>query len=248
MAKLDGKIALVTGGNSGIGFAIAKQFIDEGAFVIVTARRKSKLEEAVSELGDRAAGFAADVSNLKALDDLYQYIKDKFGRLDIVVANAGGGKFQSLGEITEDNYYSTFDTNVKGVIFTVQKALPLLSSSSSVILTGSTTSVSGTPAFSVYSASKSAVRNLVRSWIIDLKGTGIRVNVLSPGTTKTPGLVGLVPKEQEDEFLHAASAEIPLGRLGEPQELGKAAAFLASDDASFINGIELFVDGGQVQI
>ncbi len=248
MAKLDGKIALVTGGNSGIGFAIARQFIEEGATVIVTARRKSKLDEAVAELGDRATGFVADVSNLKALDELYQYISDKFGRLDIVVANAGGGKFQPLGEITEDNYYSTFDTNVKGVIFTVQKALPLLSSSSSVILTGSTTSVSGTPAFSVYSASKSAVRNLVRSWIIDLKGTGIRVNVLSPGPTKTPGLVGLVPEEQEDAFLSSSASAIPLGRIGDPKELGTVAAFLASDDASFINGIELFADGRQAQM
>lgn len=248
MAKLDGKIALVTGGNSGIGFAIARQFIEEGATAIVTARRKSKLDEAVAELGDRATGFVADVSNLKALDELYQYISDKFGRLDIVVANAGGGKFQPLGEITEDNYYSTFDTNVKGVIFTVQKALPLLSSSSSVILTGSTTSVSGTPAFSVYSASKSAVRNLVRSWIIDLKGTGIRVNVLSPGPTKTPGLVGLVPEEQEDAFLSSSASAIPLGRIGDPKELGTVAAFLASDDASFINGIELFADGGQAQM
>ncbi|AUG99967.1 oxidoreductase [Prodigiosinella confusarubida] len=248
MKKLKGKIALVTGGNSGIGFAIAKKFIQEGASVIITARRKVKLDQAVEELGEKATGFQADISKLDELDNLYQMIKEKFGHLDIVAANAGGGELQALGEITEESYYSTYDTNVKGVIFTVQKALPLMSSSASIILTGSTASAGGTPAFSVYSSSKSAVRNLARSWILDLKGKGIRINVLSPGSTETPGLAGLVPEAHKDEFISSFTSQVPLGRLAEPSEIASVAAFLASDDASYINGAELFVDGGLAQI
>jgi NAD(P)-dependent dehydrogenase (short-subunit alcohol dehydrogenase family) len=248
MKKLEGKIALVTGGNSGIGFAFAKKFIQEGATVIITARRRIKLDEAVLELGEKATGFQADVSKLDELDNLYQMIKEKFGHLDIIAANAGGGEMQALGEITEESYYSTYDTNVKGVIFTVQKALPLLSSSASIILTGSSASAGGTPAFSVYSSSKSAVRNLARGWILDLKGKGIRVNVLSPGATETPGLVGLVPAEHQDEFVESFAPHIPLGRVAEPKEIAAVAAFLASDEAGYVNGVELFVDGGMAQI
>ncbi|RBO81873.1 SDR family NAD(P)-dependent oxidoreductase [Marinomonas aquiplantarum] len=248
MKKLDGKIALITGGNSGIGFAIARRFIQEGARVIITARRKVKLDQAVAELGEKATGFQADISKLDELDNLYQMIKEKFGHLDIVAANAGGGELQALGEITEESYYSTYDTNVKGVIFTVQKALPLLSSSASIILTGSTASAGGTPSFSVYSSSKSAVRNLARSWILDLKGKGIRINVLSPGSTETPGLVGLVPEEHKASFVSSFASQVPLGRVAEPDEIASVAAFLASDDASYVNGAELFVDGGLAQI
>lgn len=248
MSKLNGKIALVTGGNSGIGFAIAKQFIQEGASVIITARRKSQLDQAVKELGEKATAFVADVSKPEELSSLYEMIQDKFGRLDIIAANAGTGKFQPLGEITEESYYKTFDTNVKGVIFTVQKALPILSSSASIIITGSTVSVSGTPAFSVYSASKSAVRNLVRSWVIDLKGEGIRINVLSPGVTETPGILGLTESGKEEELLASFTSQIPLGRVAQPKEMATVAVFLASNDASYVNGVELFVDGGMVQI
>lgn len=248
MSKLTGKIALVTGGNSGIGFAIAKQFIQEGASVIITARRRSQLDQAVKELGEKATAFVADVSKPEELSDLYEMIQSRFGRLDIIAANAGTGEFQPLGEITEESYYKTFDTNVKGVIFTVQKALPILSPSASIIITGSTVSVSGTPAFSVYSASKSAVRNLVRSWVIDLKGRGIRINVLSPGVTETPGLLSLAESGKEEELLSSFASQIPLGRVAKPKEMATVAVFLASDDASYINGVELFVDGGMVQV
>lgn len=248
MSKLNGKIALVTGGNSGIGFAIAKQFIQEGASVIITARRKTQLDEAVKELGEKATAFVADVSKPEELSKLYESIQDKFGTLDIIVANAGTGDFQPLGEITEESYYKTFDTNVKGVVFTVQKALPMLSPSASIIITGSTVSVSGTPAFSIYSASKSAVRNLVRSWVIDLKGSGIRINVLSPGVTETPGVLGLAEPGKEEELLTSFASQVPLGRAAKPKEMATVAVFLASDDASYVNGVELFVDGGMVQV
>lgn len=248
MKKLEGKIALVTGGNSGIGFAIAKKFIQEGATVVITARRKVQLDQAVEQLGEKAIGFQADVSKLDELDNLYIVIKEKFGHLDIIAANAGGGEMQALGEITEESYYSTYDTNVKGVVFTVQKALPLLSSSASIVITGSSASVRGTPAFSLYSASKSAVRTLVRGWIVDLKGKGIRINVLSPGATETPGLVGLVPPEQKEEFLSSFEPQIPLGRVAEPKEIASVAAFLASNEASYVNGAEIFVDGGMSQV
>lgn len=248
MNSLKDKIALVTGGNSGIGYAIAKRFISEGATVVITGRRQTELDQAVAALGEKASGVRADVSKLPDLDDLFETIKNKHGRLDVLVANAGGGGLAPLGSITEESFDSTFATNVKGVLFTVQKALPLLVDGASVVLTGSTTSCKGTESFSVYSATKAAVRNFARTWILDLKSRKIRVNVLSPGPTKTPGLLGLAPPEHQQGMLDQFAAQVPLGRVGEPDEIGKVAVFLASDASSFVNGIELFADGGVAQV
>jgi NAD(P)-dependent dehydrogenase (short-subunit alcohol dehydrogenase family) len=248
-SKLKGKIALVTGGTTGIGLATALAFAAEGARVFVTGRRRAELDSALQKLGAGAVGIQSDASNLAALDALFAEIKDKDGRLDVLFANAGGGEMQALGSITEEQFDATFDRNVKGVLFTVQKALPLLVDGASVILTGSTTSITGTPAFSVYSASKAAVRNFARTWALDLKDRHIRVNTLSPGPTRTPGLLGLMPNEEAQQgFLQYMASQVPLGRVGEPEEIGRAAVFLASDDASFVNGIELFVDGGIAQV
>ncbi|WP_213992846.1 SDR family oxidoreductase [Sodalis sp. dw_96] len=245
---LQGKIALVTGGSTGIGLGIAQEFVNEGAFVFITARRKQQLDDALAQLGNQAAGIQADVADLAALDTLFDQIKSQKGHLDIVVANAGGGEFAPLGAITEEHYDRTFDINVKGVLFTVQKSLPLLSKGASVILTGSTTSALGGKDFSVYSATKAAVRNFARSWIQDLAGQDIRINVLSPGPVQTPGLLGLVEQEHQQGLLQTMASLVPLGRVGQPAEIGKVAVFLASDAASFVNGAELFVDGGQAQI
>jgi NAD(P)-dependent dehydrogenase (short-subunit alcohol dehydrogenase family) len=245
---LDGRVAVITGGNSGIGLGIAKRFAAEGADVVITGRRQPELDEAVASIGGNASAVRADVSKLADLDVLYEFVRSRYGRVDIVVANAGGGALAPLGEISEEQFDQEFGINVKGALFTVQKALPLLSQGSAVILTGSSTSIMGTPAFSVYSATKAAIRNLARSWILDLKGKGVRVNVLSPGPIRTPGLVGLVPAEQEQVFLNSFADIIPLGRVGEPDEIAKAAVFLASDASSFVNGVELFVDGGMAQV
>lgn len=245
---LQDKVAVVTGGSTGIGLGVAKRFTSEGAFVFITGRRQAELDAAVAQIGNHAVGIRADVSNLADLDRLYETVKRQRGKLDVVVANAGGGELVPLGSITEEHFDKTFAINVKGVLFTVQKALPLLGEGSSVILMGSTTSILGGQAFSVYSATKAAVRNFARSWILDLKGTGIHVNVLSPGPVKTPGLVGLVSPDQEQAFLENFAAKIPLGRVGHPEEIGKAAVFLASDASSFVNGVELFVDGGEAQV
>lgn len=247
--KLEGKVALVTGGTSGIGLATAKRFAKEGAFVYVTGRRQAELDAAVAAIGN-ATGVRVDSSKLEQLDQLYEQIQGERGQLDVLFANAGGGSMLPLGSITEEQYDDTFDRNVKGVLFTVQKALPLLAKGASVILTGSTAGSAGTPAFSVYSASKAAVRAFVRSWILDLKDRNVRVNTLSPGATRTPGLVGLAGPDtaQQQGLVDYLASQIPLGRLGEPDEIAAAAVFLASDDASFVNGVELFVDGGQQQI
>lgn len=245
---LNGKIALVTGGTSGIGLASAKELAEQGAMVFITGRRQAELDAAVSEIGSAATGIRADASVLSDLDAVYAQISKSAGHLDILFANAGGGDMQPLGAITEEHFDRIFGTNVRGVLFTVQKALPLLREGGSVILTGSTTSIQGTESFSVYSASKAAVRNFVRSWALDLKGRGIRVNVVSPGPVRTPGLGGLVPDEHRQGLFDALAAQVPLGRLGEPEEIGKVVAFLASDSASFINGTELFVDGGMAQV
>lgn len=245
---LNGKIALVTGGTSGIGLATAKELIAQGAKVYITGRREAELEKALTALGDAATGIRADASQLADLDKVYGQISEQAGRLDILFANAGGGDMLPLGEITEEHFDRIFATNVRGVLFTVQKALPLLSNGSSVILTGSTVSVMGTANFSVYSASKAAVRNFARSWALDLQGRGVRINVVSPGPIKTPGLGDLVPEEQRQGLFDALAAQVPLQRIGEPEEVGKAVAFLASDAASFINATELFVDGGMAQI
>lgn len=247
--KLAGKIALVTGGTSGIGLATAKKFVAEGAYVFITGRRQATLDAAVKEIGGNVFGFSGDVSKLADLDRLFETIRVEKGRLDVLFANAGGGTLAPLGQITEEHFDGIFDTNVKGVVFTVQKALPLLSEGASVILNASTTSVKGTPAFSIYSASKAAVRNLARSWILDIKPRKIRINVISPGVVPTPGYDGLgLTQEQLQGFIESQANTIPSGRVGTPEDIAKAVAFLASDEASFVNGIELFVDGGMTQI
>ena len=246
--KLEGKIAVVTGGTTGIGLAIAKRFGAEGAQIILTGRRQAELEKARNAVGPDALAVQADSANLSDLSRLFSEVKSRHGRIDVLVANAGGGSMLPLGSITEEQYDDTFDRNVKGVLFTVQNALPLLVDGASV--TGSNVSIKGTPAFSVYSASKAAVRNFARSWTLDLKPRGIRVNVISPGPIKTPGLVELAGPDsvKRQAMLDYMATTVPLGRVGEPDEVAKAAVFLASGDASYIAGIELFVDGGQAQI
>lgn len=251
--KLDSKIALVTGATSGIGLATAQRFAAEGAHVYLTGRRQAELDDAVKgiqEAGGNATGVRVDSTKLDELDALYAQIKEEQGRLDVLFANAGGGSMLPLGSITEEHYDDTFDRNVKGVLFTVQKALPLLADGASVILTGSTAGSAGTAAFSVYSASKAAVRAFARSWILDLKDRRVRVNTISPGATRTPGLLDLAGDDaaQRQGLADYLAAQIPMGRLGEAGEIASAALFLASDDASFVNGVELFVDGGQQQI
>ncbi len=247
-SSLKGKIALVTGGSSGIGLASAVELAARGAKVVVTGRRAAELHEAVRSIGHEAYGFVADVSKLQDLDRLYAEIGGAAGRLDIVFANAGGGDMMPLGAITEEHFDRIFATNVKGLLFTVQKALPLMKDGGSIILCGSTTTAEGTENFSVYSASKAAVRNFARCWVLDLRTRGIRVNVISPGAVATPGLAELVPPEHKEGLFEALAKVTPMGRLGKPEEIAKAVAFLASDDASFINGIEMFVDGGKAQV
>ena len=248
--KLEGQIAVVTGGSAGIGLAVAKRFAKEGAGVFVTGRRKAELAAAVGAIGPGTTAVRADSADLSDLDRLYERVKTEAGRIDVLFVNAGGGSMLSLGSITEEQYDDTFGRNVKGVLFTVQKALPLLVDGASVILTASNASIKGTPAFSVYSASKAAVRNFARSWTLDLKSRGIRVNVISPGPIKTPGLVNLGGPDaaQQQGLLDYMASTVPLGRVGSPEDVAGAAVFLASSDASFIAGTELFVDGGQAQI
>lgn len=246
--KLSEKIALVTGGTSGIGLASAQELAKQGAKVYITGRRQEELDAAVALIGSSATGIRADASVLSDLDTVFSTIASESGRLDVVFANAGGGDMMPLGAITEEHFDRIFGTNVRGVLFTVQKALPLLARGAAIILTGSTAAAKGTTSFSVYSASKAAVRNLARSWALDLKDRGIRVNVVSPGPIRTPGLGGLVPEEHRQGLFDTLAAGVPLGRLGEPEEVGKTVAFLASDDASFINAAEIYVDGGLAQI
>jgi NAD(P)-dependent dehydrogenase (short-subunit alcohol dehydrogenase family) len=242
--KLAGKVALVTGGSAGIGLGIAKQFAEEGARVFITGRRRSQLDEAVASISANAAAIQGDVSNLADLDRIYATIKAQAGHIDVLAVNAGIYEFGTFGEITEEHFDKTFNTNVRGLLFTVQKALLLLNRGSSVILTGSMVSIKGFAACSVYNASKAAVRSFARTWIVDLKGRGIRVNVLSPGYTATASMSHFMTDEEKA----AAVASVPLGRIGMPDDLGKAAVFLASDDSAYVTGIELFVDGGAAQI
>ncbi len=248
--RLERKVALVTGGTSGIGLASAQAMANEGAKVFITGRRQAELDRAVKVIGNGAVGIRSDVTKLADLDNLFAQIKQTAGHLDVLYANAGGGSMVPLGLISEEHFDDTFDLNVKGVLFTVQKALPLLTQGASVILTGSTAGVKGTSAFSVYSASKAAVRNFARSWLLDLKDRDIRINVVSPGPIRTAGLAELAgnSKEAQEGLLDYLASQVPMGRLGEPAEVGKAVMFLASTESSFINGAELFVDGGIAQI
>jgi len=249
VGKLEGKIALVTGANSGIGRATARQFVNEGAYVFITGRREAELAAAVKEIGRNVIGVQGDVSNLGDLDRLFAQIKQEKGKLDIVFANAGVAKFAPFGEITEEFYDSIFDINVKGLLFTVQKALPLLPDGASIILNASIVGSKGLPMNSVYSATKAAVRSFARTWTTDLKDRRIRVNAVSPGATDTPGLSDLLASaEVGEQRLQMISNTVPLGRLGTPDEIAKAVVFLASDDSSYITGTELFVDGGFAQV
>src|SRR6201982_2172513 len=249
MGKLEGKIALITGGNSGIGLATAKQFVNEGAHVFITGRREVEVAAAGKEIGRNVTGVQGDVSNLGDLDRLFAQIKREKGKLDIVFANAGVAKYATFGKITEEHYDSIFDINVKGLLFTVQKALPLLPDGASIILNASIVASKGLSANSVYSATKAAVRSFARTWTTDLKARHIRVNAVSPGSTETPGLDQLLASsETGKERLKMIQSLVPLGRMGTPDEIAKAVVFLASDDSSYITGVELFVDGGFAQV
>jgi NAD(P)-dependent dehydrogenase (short-subunit alcohol dehydrogenase family) len=248
--KLAGKVAVVTGGTSGIGLATAQRFVEEGAYVFITGRRQNELDAAVKQIGRKITGVQGDVSNLADLDHLFATIKEKKERIDILFANAGIGEFAPLGEITEKHFDKTFGVNVKGTLFTVQKALPLMPDGASIVLNASIMSVKGVQAFGVYAATKAALRSFARTWSLDLKDRGIRVNVVSPGTIITPGYkneLGL-NDEQIEQVKAQTAATTPLGRAGTPDEIAKAVLFLASDDSSYITGIELFVDGGAAQI
>ncbi|SET15618.1 SDR family NAD(P)-dependent oxidoreductase [Paenibacillus sp. NFR01] len=249
MTKLQGKVAVITGGTSGIGLATAKRLVNEGAYVFITGRRQAELDAAVANIGSNVTGVRSDVSRLEDLDHLYDVIRGQQKQIDILFVNAGGGEFAPLGEITEEHYEKTFNINVKGTIFTVQKALPLINDGASIILASSTAASSGMPAFSIYSATKAAIRSFARGWIVDLQSRKVRINAISPGVIHTPGLTGLAGSEEESQqFLQQMAQSIPLGRVGQPEEIAGAVAFLASEDSSFINGIELFVDGGMRQI
>ena len=249
MGKLAGKIALVSGASSGIGLATAKEFVKEGAYVFITGRRDSELAAAAREIGRNVTGVRGDVSNLRDLDRLFAQIKQEKGKLDIVFANAGTAKYAPFGTITEELYDSIFNINVKGLLFTVQKALPLLPDGASIILNASVVASKGLSANSVYSATKAAVRSFARTWTTDLKGRRIRVNAVSPGSIDTPGLSELLASsETGQQRLKMLSTSVPLGRLGKPDEIAKAVVFLASDDSSYITGTELFVDGGFAQV
>jgi NAD(P)-dependent dehydrogenase (short-subunit alcohol dehydrogenase family) len=243
VGKLQGKVAVITGGTAGIGLAAAHLFVEEGAHVFITGRRQKELDRAVRAIGINATGVQGDVANLSDLDRLYETVKASGRRIDIVFANAGFGEFLALGKITEEHFDKLFDTNVKGTLFTVQKALPQLNDGASIILTGSVGSVKGTPGFWVYGATKAAIRNFVRAWTVELKDRRIRSNVLSPGPTDTSLANGIPP-----DTLARMVSTVPMGRMGTSDEIAKAALFLASDDSSFVTGIELFVDGGRAQV
>ena len=250
MSKLEGKVALITGGTSGLGLATAKRFVAEGAYAFITGRRPAELDAAVKEIASNVTGIQGDISKLADLDRLFAAIKEQKGRLDILFANAGGGAFAPLGQVTEAHYDKYFGINVKGTVFTVQKALPLIPAGGAIVINGSMVSIKGIPGFGVYAATKAALRSFARTWSVDLKGRNIRVNVVSPGTVVTPAYkseLGLTD-EQIEGFAAQAAATTPLGRTGTPDEVAQAVVFLASDDSSYVNGVELFVDGGAAQI
>ena len=249
--RLDGKTAVITGGNSGIGLATAQRFVQEGAFVFITGRRQDELDKAVKQIGKNVMGVQGDVSNLADLDRLYETVKQQKGRIDILFANAGVADVAPLGSISESHFHKIFSVNVKGLLFTVQKALPLFQDGGSIILTASIGGSKGFEGVSVYAATKAAVRSFARSWTVDLKHRKIRVNAVSPGMISTPMLSGQgmgLSEEQVEQFKKSVLNTVPLGRPGNPDEIAKAVAFLASDDSSYITGIELFVDGGLAQI
>ena len=253
MKKLDGKIAVITGGSSGIGLATAQRFVAEGAYVFITGRRQGELDSAVRQIGKNVTGVQGDVSNLADLDRLYAAVKDQKGRIDILFANAGVGEFATMVTITEEHFDKTFGINVKGLLFTVQKALPLFQDGGSIILTASTAASKGVEGFSVYNATKAAIRSFARTWTVELKQRKIRINAISPGPIDTSAsrlsLSGLVQSVQQSEQLKKnLVSTVPLGRMGSPDEVAKVASFLASDDSSYVTGIELFVDGGAAQI
>jgi NAD(P)-dependent dehydrogenase (short-subunit alcohol dehydrogenase family) len=238
--KLEGKIAVITGGTEGIGFAAAKLFVKEGAYVFITGRRQKELDEAVKAIGTNVSGVQGDVAQLADLDRLYETISKVKRRIDIIFANAGVGEFVAFGAVTDEHFDKLFNINVRGTLFTVQKALPLLNDGGSIILNGSVASIKGTAAFGVYAASKAAIRSFARTWTTDLKDRRIRSNVVSPGPIDTP----LASRQSADVIARIVST-IPMGRMGKPEEVAKAAPYLASDDSSFVTGIELFVDGGR---
>ncbi|WP_329108212.1 SDR family oxidoreductase [Micromonospora sp. NBC_01699] len=249
MGQLTGKTAVVTGATSGIGLAVAQRFATEGAHVFITGRRKEQLDAAVEQLDGDVTALAGDVSDLADLDRLYEAVAQQGRRVDVLFANAGGGAFASLEQVTEQHFDQTFDVNVKGTLFTVQKALPLLNDGASIILSGSTAATSGAEAFGVYAASKAAIRSFARTWANELRGRGIRVNTITPGPTDTPGITGLAPDEEQAGQLRGFLAgQVPLGRMARPAEIANAVLFLASEQASFVTGAELFADGGLNQI
>jgi NAD(P)-dependent dehydrogenase (short-subunit alcohol dehydrogenase family) len=247
--KLEGKVAVITGANSGMGLATAQRFVAEGAHVVITGRRQKELDEAVKLIGKNVTGVQGDVAKLADLDRLYAVVKQKHGRVDVVFANAGVGELVPFGEVTEAHFDRLFNINVKGLLFTVQKALPLMPDGASVILNASIATIKGVAAFSVYSATKAAVRSFARTWTTDLKARKIRVNAISPGPIDTPifDTVAATPADVE-KVKSGFAAAVPLGRMGTPDEIAKAAVFLASDDSSFVTGVELFVDGGMAQV
>jgi NAD(P)-dependent dehydrogenase (short-subunit alcohol dehydrogenase family) len=249
MKKLEGKVAVITGGNSGIGLATAQQFVSEGAYIFITGRRQSELDAAVKQIGENVSSVQGDVSNLEDLDRLYAKVKEQKGIIDILFANAGVGELALLGTITEAQFDKIFGVNVKGLLFTVQKALPMFRDGGSIILNASIGGSKGIEATSVYSATKAAIRSFARTWAAELKHRRIRVNAISPGPIDTPAFNGLArTREEVDQIKTNLASKVPLGRMGMPDEVAKAVLFLASSDSSFITGIELFVDGGMAQI
>ena len=246
--RLEGKIAVITGGSSGIGFATAQRFVNEGAYVFIMGRGQSEVDAAVRRIDKNVSGVQGDVSNLEDLDRLYNTVKQQKGRIDVLFANAGILEFAPLGSITEFHFDKSFDINVKGLLFTIQKALPLFQDGGSIILTASVNASKGFEATSVYSATKAAIRSFARSWTVDLKHRKIRVNAISPGPIDTPMTRSMIQGESGEQLKNELLSTMPLGRMGNPDEIAKAVSFLASDDSSFVTGIELFVDGGQAQI